>query len=69
MNHFCKPSDQKADWPEKITDSKRTRRYHAEIVKEDIAYGYYPYKSPASATQKYLDNNFAGWSEKHEFNP
>lgn len=52
------------------TYSKRTTRYHAEIVKEDKTYGYFPYMAARMLdTRKRFEGSFSAKSDVDDFNP
>ena len=50
--------------------SKRTQRYHAEIVKEDKTYAYFPYMvARMLQTRRAFEGSFSARSDVDEFNP
>ena len=50
--------------------SKRTQRYHAEIVKEDETYACFPYMvARMLQTRKAFEGRFSARSDVDEFNP
>jgi len=50
--------------------SKRTDRYHAEVVKEDKKYSYFPYMAARMLlTRKEFQGSFSGPLDVDEFDP
>lgn len=50
--------------------SKRTQKFHAEIVKEEKAYAYFPYMvARMLQTRQEFKGSFSGRSDVDEFNP
>lgn len=50
--------------------SKRTDRYHAEVVKEEKQYSYFPYMAARMlSTRKEFQGIFSSRSDVDEFNP